>query len=268
MEEDFGPSPTRRETGPLLFLSLFLMLLAFFILLNSISTLRETKSRDVLSSVAATFQTAADPDRNAEILVSTIGPILEPEMVLEEIERLWLTEVPFVKFEVVTEGSDIIVELPITQLFVSAEATLRGDRGDLVSATSHVLSARLPGQVVILRAVLFVESLQAVPVVPDFAIREVEAPQGVLDMQDPDAIIRAGEPSVRQVIDGQFDGTQLAMARVGVLAKSLISGGVPADNLEVGIKSGNESRIRFRFFIRDEDRTRVTFSNSESGDVQ
>lgn len=250
--EEKDPLPVRKETGPLMFLSLFLLLLAFFILLNTISTLRETKSRDVLSSVAATFQSDTDPDETAEILVSTLGPVLEPEQVIDEVERLWLTEIPFVKVERVTNGRHIVIELPIIQLFVSGQARVRGDRQDLVKATSYVLSSRIPDQVVIMQAILFVEGLGAVSptMVP---LSNAGDENRIVDPADPDANFGA-EPDL--------NGTELAFARVGVLAQSLIDGGTPPDNLEVGIRKGNEARIRFRFFIRSADAARMTFSEA------
>lgn len=255
-EEDRNPLPVRRETGPLMFLSLFLLLLAFFILLNSISTLRETKSRDVLSSVASTFQAETSPDQDAEVLVSTLGPVLEPEKVLDEVERLWLSEIPFVKVDRVTNGLHIMVELPIIQLFVGGEAKLRGDRDDLIRATSHVLSARIPDQTVIMQAILFVDSLDAVPVVPDPAIAAAANQPLVIDPNDPEASLNEERTT--------YDGTELAFARAGILARGLIEGGTPASSIEVGIRAGNESRIRFRFFIRDADRAYLTFGAAEA----
>jgi hypothetical protein len=251
LSEESDVLPIRKETGPILFLSLFLMLLAFFILLNSISTLRETKSRDVLSSVSSTFQSTVDPDKSAEILVSTLGGVLEPQKVLDEVERLWLSDVPFVKFETVTQGRQIMVELPVIQLFVGARPELRGDRRDLLAATANVLSARIPGQVVIMQAILFVDDMAQVPNVPDTP-EPPPAPVGTVDLANPEAMIAP--------VDDERDGTQLAFDRVGELARALVAGGSPPDNFEIGIRAGNASRIRFRFFIRSEGEARMTFA--------
>lgn len=245
------PLPIRKETGPVLFLSLFLLLLAFFILLNSISTLRETKSRDVLTSVAATFQSDTEPTRKAEILVSTLGPVPEPAEVVAELERLWLTDVPFAKVEKVTTGRHIMVELPTIQLFVGAEASVRGDRRGLIQATAHALSARIPGQTVAMQGILFVESLDVVPLDPP-SPETFEPPSSIVDVDDPSATF--APPT-----DGEPDIGGLAAARAGVLARTLIAGGVPPSSLEIGLRKGNESRVRFRFYIRDPDRAVMTF---------
>ena len=276
--EDEHPLPVRRETGPLLFLSLFLLLLAFFILLNSISSLRETKSRDVLSSVAATFQTSADPDQNAEVLISTLGAVPDPEKVLDEVERLWLSEIPFVKVDRFSAGLQIMVELPVFQLFVGAEPMIRGDRGDLIAATAHVLSARMPGQVVEMQAILFVEDLGAVVQASDglstgAAARSVLPPQQTPAQQTPAQQTPAGGVAVDLADPGALivespaatdaeDDAALAFQRVGSLAEALIAGGAPKGNLEIGIQVGNPSKVRFRFYIRDEDRAFMTFAKS------
>ena len=61
-------------------------------------------------------------------------------------------------------------------------------------------------------------------------------------------------------VDDEKDGTELAFDRVAALAKALVAGGAPPDNFEIGIRPGNVSRIRFRFFIRDAGEARMTFA--------
>lgn len=243
------PLPIRKETGPLMFLSLFLLLLAFFILLNTISTLRETKFRDVLSSVASTFQTETTEDEDAEILVSTLGQVVEPDAVLEEVDRLWRTEVPFLKVDTVTAGRHIAVELPVIQIFVGAEAIIRGDRQDLIAATAHALSQRLPGQAVVMQAILYVEDLDTVVTEPP--VGAIPVPN-TLDVDDPDEVFF-------EVL--ALDETELAFNRVGVLGQAFVEGGVPIANVEIGVRTGNPERARFRFFVRDETNTWLTFSD-------
>src|SRR3546814_1865237 len=91
-------------SSDLLFLSVFLLLLAFFILLNAISTFEETKSRAVMDSMSSTFRSAADARGSAEIYVSNLGTRPNPEEVLEAMGRLWRTAIPVAHVEVVTPG--------------------------------------------------------------------------------------------------------------------------------------------------------------------
>ncbi|MDJ0685653.1 MAG: hypothetical protein QNJ84_13190 [Alphaproteobacteria bacterium] len=150
------------DTGPFLFLSLFLLLLAFFILLNAISTLEETKSRAVLSSVAATFQSKVVPDRQAEILISTLGPAPRPEDVTDDLERLWATAVPIAQIEVLSPGRVLQLSMPVTQVFVGGQAAVRADRRDLLRATAFALASRLPGLTVQLRMTVPVEEMSVI----------------------------------------------------------------------------------------------------------
>src|SRR3546814_20817300 len=81
-------------SSDLLFLSVFLLLLAFLILLNAISTFEETKSRAVMDSMSSTFRSAADARGSAEIYVSNLGTRPNPAEGLEAMGRLWLTATP------------------------------------------------------------------------------------------------------------------------------------------------------------------------------
>lgn len=255
-EDDIKPPP-RKDTGTLLFLSLFLLLLAFFILLNSLATLVETRSRAVLSSVSATFQTDRISEISSEILVSTLGATPEPAEVLEEVERLWITAVPITKVDVVTPGDDMVLNLPALQIFVGAEPRVRGDRRDLVQATASALAARLQGFTVIAQITFFVEDLGEGYVPPAATRRAAEAAEGeatVVDLDDPAASLL---PS------SAMDGLPLAMARADAMATALVDAGAPPDGLQVGLREGDPSRIQLRFFVRESDGARLTFSNAD-----
>ena len=76
--------------------------------------------------------------------------------------------------------------------------------------------------------------------------------EGAVDIANPEAMIAP--------VDSEKDGTELAFDRVAALAKALVAGGAPPDNFEIGIRPGNVSRIRFRFFIRDAEEARMTFA--------
>lgn len=249
-----------KEMGPVMFLSLFLLLLAFFILLNSISSLRETKSRAVLSSVASTFQAETTADMSSEILISTLGPVPEPEEVLDEVERLWLTAVPITKVERLTVGNALMLEAPVTQIFVGAEATVRGDRDDLVASTASALAARVAGQITEVRALLFVESLEedAVPAEP------APAP-GILDGVTADGTVDLDNPAASILPANTMEGLALAVARQETLARALVGAGAPPGNIQVGLRVGRPGWVRLRFLIRDADNARLTFANRVPG---
>ena len=267
-EDDLRPAP-RRDTGTLLFLSLFLLLLAFFILLNSLATFQESRTRAVLSSVSATFQVERETDLSAEILVSTLGPTPEPEAVMAEVERLWRTAVPVAEVEVLTEGTDMLMEMPVTQVFAGGEPRVRRDREALFDAMATALAARIEGAVVMTKALFHVDSLRADPA-PDGAPADGApadgapadgAPAnggtgtpGTVDLLDPNADLRPAGP--------EMDGMPLAMARADAFARALVDRGAPPDGLQVGVREGDPRKIRLRFFVRDLEGARLSFSEA------
>lgn len=255
--ENENTRPTVKETGPVLFLSLFLLLLAFFILLNALSTYQETKSRAVITSLAATFEARRTPDMSTEIVVSTLGETPEPEQVLTEVERLWRMAIPIAEVEMLPSGDTVLVELPITQVFVGAEARLRGDRQDLIDATAYALSARLEGKIVEMQALVRVEEMKGVE-----TAREIDAADAVAaNDQATDQTVDVDDPSAEFLPTGLLDGFELGFARSVNFSRQLVEGGTPPDNLQVGLVQGNPNRLQLRFFIRDSDDARLTFAS-------
>lgn len=238
-----------RETGPLLFLSLFLLLLAFFILLNALSTFEERKTRAVISSVAATFQTDTEQVSSAQILISTLGPVPLPQEVLEDVERLWVTAVPLARIDRLTDGRLLELAVPLTELFVGGEAAVRLDRDDLMRATAQALAAKPVGFVTHLRIALPAPDLTAVRDRPTGLTSEgaAEAP---VDIDDPGAALAA-----RPVLGSEH----LPFARAGEIARTLVAAGAPPDTISVGLRHDTGTRLRLRFDILAEDAAQVTF---------
>ncbi len=254
-QDRLSPQHRVRETGTMLFLSLFLLLLAFFILLNSLSTLEEVRSRAVLSSVASTFKTDVLPDTTAEILISTLGPVPEPEDVTEELERLWVTAVPVAKVETLKPGRTLQMTLKKTDIFVGGEAAVRADRDDLMRATAFALSARLEGFSVQARITLGIEKLGDVRIRdnPDFAQEIASDVPDIVNPNDPEALVIA-RPKV--------DPAYITFHRATLLARALVEGGAPPGGLSTGLKEGLGDNIRVRFDILPVDQSQITFEET------
>lgn|GEM_PF-864855 len=247
------------DTGPLMFLSLFLLLLAFFILLTAISTREETKSRRVLSSVAATFKTQVIPDNTAQILISTIGPVPEPEEVIDDIERLWVTAIPIARVEALTKGRTLQLSIPATEIFVGGEAALRADRKDLLRATGYALAARLEGFKAQLRFTIPVDELDAVIPATAAATGRLEEEQAAAVILNPDD---TAEPTAEPATDTtSADRDMLPFARATAFARALVDAGAPPDGIAVGVAERQSPRLRLRFDILEEGRANITFAN-------
>lgn len=211
---------TESNNGSLIFLSLFLLLLAFFILLNALATIEETKSRQVLTSVAATFRSVVDADTSAQVLLSELGPASEPDEILEAMEQLWVTAVSVTKVETLSAGQLMQITMPVNELFLAGKSVLRSDRKQLLERAARVLSVQAKSVVAELELVL------GTPPIDPAKLEE--------------------DPS-------------LAIQRAVVLAGALLEVGAAKDKVSTGVRVGDPKVLRLRFAIREAARARVTF---------
>ena len=215
----------RKDPGITIFLSLFLLLLAFFILLNSLATIEETKTRRVLTSVAATFRSVVDTETREPILISDLGPTPEAQDVLEALEQLWVTAVPVTKVEKLTQGQVMQMTIPVNDLFLGGRPVLRADREGLFDRTALLLALKSKG-----------------------AVTEAQVVFG----------IKRGEHTFADA-DGR-----LAAERAVKVATALIAHGAPPDRLSVGVSDGDPKTVHIDFEIRDAGRAQVTFKKASA----
>lgn len=160
-----------KDSGPILFLGLFLLLLAFFILLNSLAKREEIKSRAVINSLLLTFQVPEENKATRELYISALAPVPEPEKVVDEFERLWVSSIPLLKVEKLDDGRMMQVVMPVNELFFGRGPSLRSDRRSLFVDTARALSYKADGFVNELEFVLGVD--------PDRQINSVQQGRAV-----------------------------------------------------------------------------------------
>ncbi len=126
-------------------MSLFLLLLAFFIMLNSIAQFEAQRTRAVLGSLAATFN-VSNPDGQSRTLGSFVGHLEATAELEREVTGLLRTLVGFGRFELIRTGSLLSVAIDNDVLFSGAAAsrTLR----ELAEPAAKLLAAA-SGDVVI-----------------------------------------------------------------------------------------------------------------------
>jgi hypothetical protein len=219
-------SDAQSDSGIIIFLSLFLLLLAFFILLNALATIEETKTRKVLTSVAATFRSLVDAETKSQILVSDLGPTPDAYEVLDALEQLWVTSIPVVRVERLTRGQVMQLTLPVNELFLGGQPVLRADRESLFKRTALVLG-----------------------LTPGSTLTEARVVMGV------DRATRT-----LSTVDGR-----LAAARSSAVAAAFVEEGTPDDRLSVGMRGGDPKMMSIRFDIRDTARAQVTFRKGGGG---
>ena len=246
-----------KDTGPIMFLSLFLLLLAFFILLNALSTYEETRSRKVIQSVASTFQTQVARRNVREILISTLGPVPQPEEVMAEVERLWITAIPLTEVTVLSEGRIMQFEMPAHDLFIGGQTDVREDRKDLIKASAQALAARLEGFTAEMQFVMGVEDLRRVKTTrPVLVPKPAEPePEGMLDF------LNLNDPLESIIQEDTSDDRNYSFARAANFARVLVDAGAPPAGVSIGLLRGDNRNIRMRFYIHPEEESYTRFLN-------
>lgn len=204
-----APSDTRAATMPVL--SLFLLLLAFFILLNSLAQYELTRTRAILGSLNATFNTL-DPAGSEHEFSSFVGLVAATDTVEESLDAVLRTLVGFDRFALIREGTVLAVD-------VDADA-------------------------------LFFDEATPVPALPALAERIAGAlnpvPGGYT--VDLEVVTHAGPGPVAAAAGPKVD---LAMRRAAAIVRTLQRAGVDADRLLAGIGAGDAARVRIELRLRD-----------------
>jgi flagellar motor protein MotB len=141
----FGASGDRPEGGEgatILYLGVFILLLAFFILLNSISHFHEEKVGAVIRSVDDAFSTQA-------LLTGSPGDRQqtrrEAARALQDLGDLIRAELPLAKVEAGTETGTLHVTLPAANLFAGDGLTIRPSQQALMDRIARALENRPRG---------------------------------------------------------------------------------------------------------------------------
>lgn len=216
MEEFQGiPQPEAPNNNAVaLFLGLYLLMLAFFILLVTISTREEVKSMAVMESLSSTFATVLPPSTNLTAFSTKEGNVLASESFQDVITGIFSTAIQIAKIDVVRPGRLMRVAFPSDALFFSGIATLREGRFPMLDRIVAALSARPPG------------------------VR-----------YDLEMVIggRAGAD------DAVPAGQSLEFRRAAAFAKDMEVRGAPPDSIVVGINTINPGNLVIRFFVHDAD---------------
>lgn len=212
-----------------LFLGLYLVVLAFFILLVSISTLEESKSQKVMDSLSSAFTTIVPPSAELQSFRSKDGDVLAAQEFQEQVTGIFATSVAIEKVEVVQPGKLMRVVLKSDSLFTTGEATIRPSMYPLLDRTVASLSNRPKG----MRFDL--ELLIGVPTV--------------------------GGGKSMPIVE------TLEMTRAGNFAKAMFERGIPPDSLSVGMRPSRADETVLWFYTRDIEETKLKFREDTENQV-
>lgn len=127
-------------------LSLYLLLLAFFVLLFNASRFDQGKADAVTESLSSTFRTYGQPDQPIFVRSSDQGQRPGNEVILENVSDLIRTELSVAKVENLRRGRLLRATFKTEDLFESGTSGIRSDRMDLMRELARMLGKATKGQ--------------------------------------------------------------------------------------------------------------------------
>ncbi|MEO5338612.1 MAG: hypothetical protein H7841_17255 [Magnetospirillum sp. WYHS-4] len=225
MEELLGASPRQEESTSsptlALFLGLYLLILAFFILLVSISTTEDAKAKAVMEGLTSTFASLLSPTSDPTNFTSKEGDLVAAGAEFQEqIAGTFAAEIQITRVEAVTPGRAMRVVMPADALFVADQAHLRDNQMPLLDRIVAELSRRSPGM-----------------------------------RYEMELVLNSKYAIGRDLPVGQT----LESARAGTFARAMAQRGVPPESVSVALKPGEPKELVLWFLSRPLDEARVRF---------
>jgi hypothetical protein len=206
----------------MLLLSLKLILLAFFILLNSLADFEAGRARAVLASVNQAFNGKIEAADQVPTIASTLGALPEVEAKMREVGSLFEAIAPLADAKSVRRANMVRIDLPVTALFRPAGPRLRQGREVLLQRLAQALGKGPKA-----------------------------APRYLLEV-----LVGTGTPKAAEA--AAPDGSpSLELRRAAVLAARLSAEGVPVDGISTGLRPGAPDSLRFIVRLRPEPATAI-----------
>ena len=206
-----------------LFLALYLLVLAFFMVLVTISSPEDVKSKAVMDSLTSTFSSLLPPTTDLTAFVSREGDMLAGQAFQEEVTGIFASDIQVAKAEIVQPGKLMRGIVPADALFLGDTAEVR------------------EGQIPLLDRI--VASLSA----------------GALGLRhDMEFVIGSPFTSEKNLPTGET----LETARAGAFVRAMHARGVPPESVSIGLKPGKPAEIILRFFVRTQEEVRLKFEEA------
>jgi len=206
------------------YLGLFLLVLAFFIVLVSMSTIEKVKSNAVKNSLTSAFSSILPPTTNPATFLSLEGEILAAPQFQAQIGELFSTAIQVAKVEVVQPGRLMRVVVPVESLFGESKTQVKPEQYPLLDRVVATLSGRPPG----LRFDM------------EFVLGTRAATGRALPLDQ-----------------------TLEMARAGAFAREMARRGAPPDSVAIGLTAGDASEAVMWFYVRGEEEARLRLLEDE-----
>lgn len=203
----------QRDPLLILILSVYLLLLAFFILLNNISKVELVRAKAVTGSLESAFASYGRPTRTPAVFTSAAGTALGDDTLEVRLGALVKAELRLTEVEVITPGR-------LMQLRIHERALFSGPDNEISSAGRR-----------------FVRRLAAALRTPSHGVRyEVE--------------VRIGGGAAGR--NGLDDGNMERIQKAAALAQALAGAKAPSGTVAGGVEYAPPGEVRFLFYARPE----------------
>jgi hypothetical protein len=200
------------DSNIVLLLSLKLILLAFFILLNAISDYEEARTKSVISSVNRAFSGQLEPINAPALLDGSPGLLPEAETLINDVGSLFESIIPAIRSTRTDRARIVHIDLPSGALFKIGADRLRPDRTEMIRRFAKTL-LRYNAREIVYK----LEFLHGVP---------ADGAAGALREQE--------------------------VRRASGVVSLLAGAGLPADLLSIGVLPGRSGRVSFVLTLRDD----------------
>ena len=129
----------------ILVLSLYLLMLAFFVVLNSISNVEVTRLQAVSGSLNETFAAKGKPTDKSITLVSSQGNVFADAAFLSRVGNLIRTEFAFANVEDVLPGRLMVVTMSADSLFIPGREAINPLLRPIIDRVAKALINPPPG---------------------------------------------------------------------------------------------------------------------------
>ncbi len=222
----------RGSSNIVLLLSLNLILLAFFIMLNSLAEFEAGRARAVIDSVNRAFNGKLASAERAPAHSPTLGALPEVEAKLNELGSLFEAIIPSANAKRMRRARAVRIDLPVRAMFGPAGVTLRPGRDDLIQRLGRTLARDSHGG-------------------PSFSL---EVLLGLSTL--------GGAPAAMAIRNPR----SIEVRRAAVLAQRLIEAGVAPGALSIGLLPQHPGTLRFVVRVQpDPAGSAPTVSGVESG---
>jgi flagellar motor protein MotB len=199
------------------YLALYLLLLAFFIVMTSVSNFEESRSRAVVHSVHSTFSAQTISSVGvAQLLLAKSGAVIDLPEIQDEFQRLVETEIAVIEIKKLEEGQVLELMVPVESLFADGETDILAGRQRLLERISAMLARRQASVLYNLDFMIGADTVAA---------------------------------------ENSDVAGSLAIARSGRFARALWEHGSPANAVSAGIRRSDPGKAWFLFYAREEEQS-------------